>query len=1828
MKTKYKILLFMILLIAVISVIPNKIFAVVGEDDNGKYFSPPQPENVPSGSPHSPFFPYVLSSGTENGRTRMYFCAEKQGALKYYQLPSYYSVETDSDDESGTTPTQTDTGALDNQTVYVLKDGMEVSPLNFGYDMAFNSDKYTEIKENLANLVMSETNKYYLRYRKGTNYDGMDATDEPSTVTGGEDSSKFFRKIKDGEDSVHQFNKTPFIRTVTYYGKLVGETPKYYYEKEVANHSETNGRISYIISSGIDKQSTTNAAGITNNYQETLSDQYAGDIMQMQYAVWQDHSGLHPHSGGWYHNIGEIPTSDNDGVSDIGTALYKEAEDYVKFHDDNIKNGYEAKFNSVTSTKIFVDGTTKKYTVGPYTLTYPDDPRFSYIDDMVLVNYDTGAETRDFKIIKADTERTYPGDGEEFYVEFEASKLNYPEKIDIKVTFKYLNETFSNYKRIDGRGRLFRWEAWVNVELTDYYYYVSGTVLSELNGANGGNGKDVSAISDLNKDYIGSATDSEQEYKSYGRQVYDYDDSYTEDSPSVKYEYNVSGAKTEAFTHLDKIRKVLESYEDTIPTYYYKVYSYYNTTSWSYVSEDTYNDPDSWYNKQYDSGYYDYKQMRDKYWNVTSDEDEAEYFMFGYDYYTYNTGYTDTWDETSSHSSYSVGTYGYDGYQYYEYHSSSRTVTKYRYKLYKTTYRVNRWQCSYEWKAGLKYDKLGNPYYEVQAYTVYDVETGNIARRLTTHNVTEDTGADRSWKEKVVKGGSTDLRTKIAGNVWEEIRENAKDTSLYDGSKTSGRDMQNMKVYLFKKGQTGTALKSALTDSTGHYEFVDLPAIDANGLVKYSVVFEYNGQYYEASKYNAPADTAANFNLSNGTEYQVTTTAFGNSFLGRTNLNERFSKIGATKDNYGPNMQTYRREELEAAGAIDENGNLKSGANSAHTTFVRSSMIFSLTKNTSNVIDVYPLSNKYCIYKDYSATRGTTKVYNIGTSSYGTYSQITTIRLVTEDKSQHINQALKKRIQTDMSLASDVNKVVLEINGKTKQYDYGALAQYKCSGGHTGNHGIQFIFDPNITVDGVKGAYKCKTCGSTTITRQIATVSVNMADYEARVYPEDYMFKAGTNSGYSSADELNVFVTYKIEIANEAATKVKLDELVTYYDNDYSEYVVDRSYVTKGQANGVETTLTGVGFSNTSKYDASRTVKTISGYKNMYVTTGDNAYLEPGELIYIYITFKVGKDSNGRIKLDENVNTGADTGAKELITEINGYSIKYANGTTIVNVGNVANTWAGIIDRDSKPGNFNGTDNLNEDDTYKAPKLKIKLIRDGNRKITGYVWDDVRNKTVGNAQIGDGIRQSNESNISNVKVELIEVKNNSEYVRSTFTTKDNANTNLVITGNNNILKSEAIQGNYGFAAFIPGDYYLKFTYGDNNTTYNGQDYKSTLYQVGFGDTYSTGNPHSTLEYNKEQADGVNINYSDAQDIWSRRTTVNNYSSQMNYNLAKELNDKNSASYKTNTYMIAETGLMKLGIEYSNDPNANGTQKQAAYHLKNVDFGLTGRPKAQIEIGKKVSHLNVTLANGTILYDATGTTPNLGWSNNNLSTNIYNGKLIRSNSDIINSRYIGGIVAPIIDKELMHGAVITVTYEFEVRNIGELDYSDAIFYYKGKNGATVVTTTPLEIVDYVPNNLKYEAANNTGLGWTVVDTATLKTKINSSLESSINTFNTKLIKTNSTALTPMIYGGNGYTTTFKLVLNQTLSQKGNDDFINKVEVIKVANSAGRRMEYSLVGNFNPTGEPQELDEAKMRVAVNPPTGSTLVYVIISVIVVVAAAIIITGGVFIKKKVLNK
>lgn len=74
-------------------------------------------------------------------------------------------------------------------------------------------------------------------------------------------------------------------------------------------------------------------------------------------------------------------------------------------------------------------------------------------------------------------------------------------------------------------------------------------------------------------------------------------------------------------------------------------------------------------------------------------------------------------------------------------------------------------------------------------------------------------------------------------------------------------------------------------------------------------------------------------------------------------------------------------------------------------------------------------------------------------------------------------------------------------------------------------------------------------------------------------------------------------------------------------------------------------------------------------------------------------------------------------------------------------------------------------------------------------------------------------------------------------------------------------------------------------------------------------------------------------------------------------------------------MVAETGVISIEVEYNRIFTGD---ESGAYHIKDVDLGLTERPKAQLELSKHVDNVRITLANGNVLYDANDTVPNLAW----------------------------------------------------------------------------------------------------------------------------------------------------------------------------------------------------------------------------------------------------------
>jgi len=966
-----------------------------------------------------------------------------------------------------------------------------------------------------------------------------------------------------------------------------------------------------------------------------------------------------------------------------------------------------------------------------------------------------------------------------------------------------------------------------------------------------------------------------------------------------------------------------------------------------------------------------------------------------------------------------------------------------------------------------------------------------------------------------------------------------------------------------------------------------------------------------------------------------------------------------------------------------------------------------------------------------------------------------------------INLGLLERNELDVALEKDVYKATLKINGKTHVYEYNErdvitpeekaeLARLHKEAGRNSLEYLQY---------------------QTALDSKYWEIQTRITDYET--YYDDATYNRelySSDINFNGTDNLEVYVTYKITIRNQSQMLLaQIDELVDYYDETY-EPVLDKSWVMYKENSTDDNqavyvfdqdfydimvedrkvgdgekyrSITSNGYNTqTGKY-AQNTRYKLDGYQTLYVDGWKDNKLVSGESADVYLTFKVeneGKD------LQKDLNK-----AKHNIIEINGYTSYYQDGIELPNGYNVKNgklyrgskqirniAYAGLIDHDSTPGNFreelmdkNGRYEHNfEDDTDRARAITIKLDREAQRIISGVAWEDKRDTKVDEALIGNGIRQNGEVTIEGIQVELLEVQldedgNASFDSNGDIRTKGIAKLYQANGSTVNAVTKTDRNGNYQFKGFIPGDYIVRFTYGEEfNAHYNGQDYKTTTYQIGidqtngrtdvakpedpgyegytdlgnYGDSGRNygDNASGTYGYDIFEADyNSKGNVSDAKDLWRLRSAVNKDNSQ-NYSgvtntYATDLNNNDTPNSVAITQMIADTGVIRAEFEYNrqhsktngldnNDyggtstgeneylggNNGEANNKNATYHIKNVDLGLEERPKAQLEINKQVNNVKIVLANQNVLFDANKTATNLIWQskipyniNDEKEETKYDNKAQRvtAGSNEVYSDYTryndfrqyvidtidtrlrnsSGIIQATMDEELMHGATIQITYDITVENIGEVDYKETSFYYTGKigNKNTEVRTSADVILDYVSNNLQFRTENNKNeWGWKTITTGDIQRLdyVDDDLERAkkLEEFNT-IISTGSLkkALLPLTSkresGSKDTSISTQLVLTQTITaENDNDDLTygNLAEIVKISNDVGRRMAFSVQGNQDPT-KPDSITEPDTskaeRVVILPPFGSEYVYYGLAALVMALLAI---GIIIIKKVVLPK
>ena len=639
--------------------------------------------------------------------------------------------------------------------------------------------------------------------------------------------------------------------------------------------------------------------------------------------------------------------------------------------------------------------------------------------------------------------------------------------------------------------------------------------------------------------------------------------------------------------------------------------------------------------------------------------------------------------------------------------------------------------------------------------------------------------------------------------------------------------------------------------------------------------------------------------------------------------------------------------------------------------------------------------------------------------------------------------------------------------------------------------------------------------------------------YTRAIYKADYEYV----NEEDSSRELKVYITYRIAVRNETSSLItQVNNLVDYFDSRYT-------IVAMGTGINQEGIITG-------NIDYEQ-----EAYNDEYAKTiiYTNSRIEPGKQNEFYVQFELSREA-----VLEILNDGE---TLDNVVEVNSYSTFDGNGSV----------YAGV-DVDSNPGNAIPDDlTTYEDDTDSSPSLKLEVA--DSREMTGKVFLDATSGELLTGQIrqGSGKYEDGETGIPGVAITLTETSGTG--LVYTATTDDN--------------------GDFYISDFIPGDYTLTYTWGDE--TYTVQNYKGTVYNK---DRYDAN--MANKEWYKTD---VQTRWTDAVDDYDTRLAID-----------AELNEISNTTETTIDKMDSTTPTMGIGVEYDTTYTASSGDRYV-YRIENVDFGIVERARQALGLNKRVKTMKVTLANGTTLVDLEITE---------------DGKLEGLTSNVTYlppAEYAipkNGMVRLEMDNELLEGSTLQIQYEIRVDNNSELDYMSENYYQYGIIEGNVVTITPSAIVDYLDTDWSFDANRN--LDWEVIQ------KDDARLALAEEVINSDTIGNRTILYTEALAGYDLQPTesaTVMLDVSKLLNASQDIELENETEIVKVNKPGGANLTF-IPGNYVPgTGPAIESDDDMAEIVIiTPNTGENLNYIIPLSITIIAFVIIGAGIFFIKKKVLNK
>ena len=637
--------------------------------------------------------------------------------------------------------------------------------------------------------------------------------------------------------------------------------------------------------------------------------------------------------------------------------------------------------------------------------------------------------------------------------------------------------------------------------------------------------------------------------------------------------------------------------------------------------------------------------------------------------------------------------------------------------------------------------------------------------------------------------------------------------------------------------------------------------------------------------------------------------------------------------------------------------------------------------------------------------------------------------------------------------------------------------------------------------------------------------------YTRAIYKADYEYI----NEQDKSKELKVYLTYRIGLRNESTNLItRINSIVDYYDSNYTLLKAGTQLDGNGQITGTELTHTDTSYNNE--------------YSKTVINT--NIRIEAQKQADIYVEFELDREQVVTLLNDGEV--------LDNVAEINSYSVFDGNGSV----------YAGI-DSDSNPGNsIPENEATYEDDTDSAPGFKLEVA--DARTLSGKVFLDSTTGELmtGEVRQGTGAYEDGELGIEGVEITLTENTGSGKI----YTATTDANGDFLITD------------------YIPGDYTLTYTWGDE--TYTVQNYKGTVYD-------------STRDQTNKQwfKENVDDRKTDAIDDYNLRQQID-----------EELKHLTSSTQTTISKMNSTTPIMGIGVEYDSVYTAS-TGDKYEYSIRNVDFGIVERARQKIELSKRVGSVKVTLANGQVVVDST--IDEDGNVNGQSNYVIYMGPSERAMPR-------NGYVRIELDNELIQGATLEVGYVITTENLSELDYLSENFYKYGIVEGEVVTITPSAIIDYLDNRWAFESEKNPD--WQVKTKEDLPGLVAEVVYNNENsTINDKTIlyteSLKQNALKPT------ESASVNLNVSKLLTTSDDLSFDNETEITTLDKTGGSKTE-GTPGNYIPgTGKTEPDDSTAETVVVTPSTGANLNFILPITVGVIALIVLGVGVVIIKRKTLN-